>query len=218
MAGQPHRPYTSAGATVAFLKRANDAELDPDLFIFGLTTHFQGYFPLYFSFFEPIRNQFTWAILKGHTKNTAGVVSLRSADPLERPHVDFHYFQEGNNDDGSDLDAVVDGIEFARGIMAGSPYVKQELLPGAQIQDRDALKQWVRDQAWGHHCSCTCKIGGDDDPMAVLDGNFRVRGAQGLRVVNSSVFPHIPGTFIVLPIYMISEKAAAVIIADARRG
>ena len=102
--------------------------------------------------------------------------------------------------------------------MAGSPYVKQELLPGAQIQDRDALKQWVRDQAWGHHCSCTCKIGSDDDPMAVLDGNFRVRGAQGLRVVDSSVFPHIPGTFIVLPIYMISEKAAAVIIADARRG
>ncbi len=51
-----------------------------------------------------------------------------------------------------------------------------------------------------------------------VDGNFGVRGAQGLRVVDASVFPRIPGTFIVLPIYMISEKAAAVIIADARRG
>ncbi len=211
-------PYTSAGSTVAFLERANDAELDPDLFIFGLTTHFQGYFPLYFSFFEPIRNQFTWAILKAHTKNTAGVVSLNSTDPLERPYVNFHYFQEGNNYDGSDLDAVVEAIEFVRGIMAGSPYVKTELLPGPNVVDRDALKQWVRDQAWGHHCSCTCKIGADGDPMAVLDSNFRVRGALGLRVVDASVFPRIPGTFIVLPIYMISEKAAAVIIADARRG
>jgi choline dehydrogenase len=211
-------PYTSAGSTVAFLERANDAELDPDLFVFGLTTHFQGYFPLYFSFFEPIRNQFTWAILKAHTKNTAGVVSLNSTDPLQRPYVNFHYFQEGNNYDGSDLDAVVEGIEFVRGIMTGSPYAKAELLPGPKVADRDALKQWVRDQAWGHHCSCTCKIGADGDPMAVLDSNFRVRGAQGLRVVDGSVFPRIPGTFIVLPIYMISEKAAAVIIADARRG
>jgi choline dehydrogenase len=211
-------PYTSAGSTLAFLRRATGAELDPNLFVFGLTTHFQGYFPLYFSFFEPIRNQFTWAILKAHNKNTAGVVSLRSADPLERPQIDFHYFEEGNNDDGSDLDAVVDAIEFARGIMAGSPYVKQELLPGTEIQSRDALKQWVRDQAWGHHCSCTCKIGSDSDPMAVLDSNFRVRKTERLRVVDASVFPHIPGTFIVTPIYMISEKAAAVIIADARAG
>lgn len=51
--------------------------------------------------------------------------------------------------------------------------------------------------------------------MAVLDGNFKVRGARNLRVVDACVFPRIPGTFIVLPIYMISEKAATVIIRDA---
>jgi choline dehydrogenase len=50
----------------------------------------------------------------------------------------------------------------------------------------------------------------------VLDGDFRVRGTKNLRIVDASVFPHIPGTFIVLPIYMISEKAATVIIAEAR--
>ena len=208
--------YTSSGSALAFLRRSAADNLDPDLFIFALATHFQGYFPLYFSFFEPIRNQFTWAVLKAHTKNTAGVVELQSADPLERPYINFHYFGEGNNEDGSDLDAVVEAIKFARGVMTGLPYVTKELLPGPQIQGDDALKQWVRDQAWGHHCSCTCKIGSDDDPMAVLDSNFRVRGTKNLRVVDASVFPHIPGTFIVLPIYMISEKAAAVIIAEAR--
>ena len=84
-------------------------------------------------------------------------------------------------------------------------------------QGGDAIKQWVRDQAWGHHCSCSCKIGADGDAM-VLDSNFKVRKTRNLRVVDASVFPHIPGTFIVLPIYMISEKAAAVIIAEARAG
>jgi choline dehydrogenase-like flavoprotein len=49
----------------------------------------------------------------------------------------------------------------------------------------------------------------------VLDGDFRVRKTRNLRVVDACVFPHIPGTFIVLPIYMISEKAAAVIMRDA---
>ena len=52
--------------------------------------------------------------------------------------------------------------------------------------------------------------------MAVLDSNFNVLGTKNLRVVDASVFPHIPGYFIVLPIYMISEKASDVIIAAAK--
>ncbi|PYQ29944.1 MAG: hypothetical protein DMF56_09465 [Acidobacteria bacterium] len=100
--------------------------------------------------------------------------------------------------------------------MQGSPYVKQELMPGANIQTDDEIKQWVRNQAWGHHASCTCKIGVPTDPTAVLDSNFNVFGTKNLRVVDASAFPHIPGYFIVLPIYMISEKASAVIIAAAK--
>jgi choline dehydrogenase len=74
----------------------------------------------------------------------------------------------------------------------------------------------VRDNAWGHHASCTCKIGRPDDPTAVLDSSFRVLGTKNLRVVDASVFPRIPGFFIVTPVYMISEKASDVILADAR--
>jgi choline dehydrogenase len=58
-------------------------------------------------------------------------------------------------------------------------------------------------------------IGASGDRNAVLDKDFRVRGAQGLRVVDASVFPRIPGMFIVSAIYMIAEKAADVILADA---
>lgn len=204
--------YTSGGSPLAFLKRSKSEELNPDLFIFALNSHFQGYFPLYFSTFEKVRNQFTWSILKAHTKNTAGVVRLRSTNPLDTPDINFHYFEEGNNTDGSDLDAIVEAIQFVRGIMQDSPHVTGELLPGTGVETTEQIKQYIRDGAWGHHCSCTCRIGADDDPLAVLDGDFHVRGVKNLRVVDAGVFPHIPGYFIVLPIYMISEKAADVII------
>jgi choline dehydrogenase len=74
----------------------------------------------------------------------------------------------------------------------------------------------VRDEAWGHHTSCTSKICSAADPMAVLDSNFRVRGTTNLRVVDASVFPKIPGYFIVAAIYMISEKALDAIVEDAK--
>jgi len=90
------------------------------------------------------------------------------------------------------------------------------LIPGPQAEDQAALEQFVRDQAWGHHASCTCAIGADDDPMAVLDKDFRVRGVQGLRVVDASVFPRIPGLFIASAVYLVSERASDVIIADHR--
>jgi choline dehydrogenase len=208
--------YTSSGTLIAFLRRSTPDKADPDLFIFGFSAHFQGYFPLWFTTFQNVKNAFTWVVLKAHTHNTAGTVELRSADPRDTPLVNFHYFEEGNNEDGSDLDACVQGVLFARQTMQGSPYVKKELIPSESVQSTDEIKQFIRNQAWGHHCSCSCKIGADDDPSAVLDSNFRVRGAKNLRVVDASVFPYIPGYFIVLPIYMISEKAADVILQDAR--
>jgi choline dehydrogenase len=58
-------------------------------------------------------------------------------------------------------------------------------------------------------------MGPADDPMAVVDSRFRVHGVDRLRVVDASVFPRIPGFFIVTPTYMISEKASDVILADS---
>ena len=86
-----------------------------------------------------------------------------------------------------------------------------EIWPGPEVTG-SALKDFIKNEAWGHHASCTAPIGADDDPMAVLDSDFRVRGVDSLRVVDASVFPKIPGTYIALPIYIISEKAPDVII------
>ena len=71
----------------------------------------------------------------------------------------------------------------------------------------------MRNNAWGHHASCTCPIG-PRETGGVLGSDFRVHGTRALRVVDASVFPRIPGFFIVSAVYMIGEKAADVILAD----
>ena len=78
------------------------------------------------------------------------------------------------------------------------------------------IKRTIKNEAFSHHATSTCAIGSDDNPMACLDSRFRVRGAEGLRVVDASVFPRVPGSFPTLPIYMVSEKAPDSILEDIR--
>ncbi len=208
--------YTTNGVVISVVERAHSTRPDPDLFLFALPGFFMGYFPGYSSLVTQYKDRFTWAILKAHTENTAGRVTLRSADPRDVPRIDFHYFEEGNDASGEDLDSVVEGIRMARRMNARmDDVIGHELIPGDHVRTREQLRQFVKDNAWGHHASCTCKIGPRSDPMAVLDSDFRVHGTRALRVVDASVFPRIPGFFIVTPIYMISEKASDVILRDA---
>ncbi|GJL64534.1 MAG: oxygen-dependent choline dehydrogenase [Nitrospirales bacterium] len=208
--------YTSNGAVLSLIKRSDSRRPDPDLFIFGLVGYFKGYYPGYSIDAARQKNFFTWAILKAHTQNRGGTVTLRSNDPRDTPDINFRYFDEGTAGWQEDLDSVVDGIQTARRIMRRADgVVDKELVPGVEYDTEEKLRQFVKDNAWGHHASCTCKIGPKDDPLAVVDGNFRVHGTKNLRVVDASVFPKIPGFFIVTSVYMISEKASDVILADA---
>lgn len=186
------------------------------------------------------RNLWTWVILKAYTRNNGGRVSLRSTDPFETPSICFHSFDEGRirNAAGKevpvpgwekDVEALVEAVETMRGINAvsGSPFVR-ELQPAGYLEQKNAqrvankqpewtLRDWIKNEAWGHHACGTCRIGSDKwvkdpanlkDTGAVLDSHFRVHGVQNLRVVDASIFPYIPGYFILAPIFMVSEKAA----------
>jgi choline dehydrogenase len=209
--------YTTNGALVAIIRRSRLGLPAPDLFVFGLPARFTGYYPGYSARLEQHHDYFTWAVLKAHTINRAGEVLLRSADPRDPPRVDFHYFGEGDDTTGADLDAVVAGVRAARDIMSrAGDLVAEEVSPGPAVQTDDELRAWVRDQAWGHHASCTCPIGPAGDAGAVVDGRFRVHGTSRLRIVDASVFPRIPGFFIVTSVYMLAEKASDVILADAQ--
>jgi choline dehydrogenase len=197
--------------------KSDSRKADPDLFMFVLPGDFHGYYPGYAKEITAKKNTLTWAIIKAHTNNTGGTVRLRSRNPREAPEIDFHYFEEGTDKNGDDLKGVVEAVKFVRGMNRENRAIAHELLPGQTFKSDEELGNWIRDNAWGHHASCSCKMGKPEDPDAVVDSRFRVIGTKGLRIVDASVFPRIPGFFIVTPIYMISEKAADVIAEDAKR-
>lgn len=205
--------YTTNGAVAAIIKRSVPDRPLPDLFCFALLGKFRGYFPGYSALFAEHLNYLTWAILKAHTNNTAGTVTLRSSDPRDPPHINFRYFDEGNDSNGEDLQSVVEGIKFVRQLTAPlkkDGLIADEELPGDDVRTDEELADFVRDHAWGHHASCTCPIGPLEDG-GVVNGDFEVHGTRGLRIVDASVFPRIPGFFIVSSVYTIGEKAADVI-------
>lgn len=219
--------YTSNGLAVSMMIHSNYASNpDPDLILFGGPVNFNGYYPGWAENATDTHNHYSWYSLKAHTRNKAGTVQLKSADPFEPPLINFNYFDTGttkDNADEKDLMTLVQAVNMSRqalsnyhdySILQGSDFVEQ--LPGPNVESEEEIKTFIKTVAWGHHASCSAPIGADSNPMAVLDSSFRVRGVNGLRVVDASVFPDIPGFFIQAPIYVISEKAADVIIKDAK--
>ena len=210
--------YTTNGVPLCVIARSTSSEPSPDLFCYALLADFRGYKPGYSEDVRRHPNYLTWVVLKGHTNNTAGEVTLASADPRARPVINFRYFEEGSDSTGDDLTAVMNGVSLVRRMTAGlrDRLGMVEEMPGAEYESEDRLREFVRTHAWGHHASCSCPMG----PRArggVVSGDFKVYGVDGLRVVDASVFPRVPGLFIASAIYMIGEKAADAIVADAKR-
>jgi choline dehydrogenase len=210
--------YISNGAAIAFALRSSPRQANPDLFVMALLTCFSGYFCGYSDLIRNSHDDLTFALLKAHTNNRGGTVSLKSNDPRDPPQIDFRYFEEGTDQSGDDLAAVVEGIRRVRRWsekLQSCGLLHREETPGADLQDDEQLQQFVREHAWGHHASGTCAIG-PRDAGGVLSSDFRVHGTSGIRVVDASVFPRIPGFFIACAVYMIGEKAADSILEAAK--
>ncbi len=202
--------YATNGGVLALIHKSRNAGEVPDLFCMALLAPFQGYCPGYSGEIPGHLNYMTWVVLKAHTANRAGRVTLRSSDPRDTPRIEFNYFEEGGE---ADLDALMDGIQFVRRLGNGlqrAGLIEEEEVPGKGISD-EQLRERVRYNCWGHHASCTCAIGPREE-NGVLTSDFRVHGTNSLRVVDASVFPRIPGYFIASAVYMAGEKAAEVIL------
>jgi choline dehydrogenase len=212
--------YQSNGFFLGVVKKTAFALHDPDILMFGGVASFRGYYNGY-SEDAYGRNKWTWAALRAHTPNNGGTIKLKSADPTDTPEITFNYFDTAPGGVGqADVNALIEAVGLARKTfpsphaLAGDNFT--ELIPGPEIDTPEKLDTYIKDESWGHHASCSVPIGADNDPFAVLDSKFRVRGVDGLRVVDASVFPNVPGFFIVLPTYMIGEKAAEDITAAAQ--
>ncbi|KFA98511.1 choline dehydrogenase [Vibrio sp. ER1A] len=140
-----------------------------------------------------------------------GTVEIRSANPHDKPLIEFNYIStEQDRQDWRDC------IRLTREILnqpAMDAYRGDEIQPGLHIQSDDAIDEWVKQNVESaYHPSCSCKMGADDDPLAVLDEQCRVRGIKALRVVDSSIFPTIPNGNLNGPTIMVAERAADIIL------
>ncbi len=213
--------YNTNGFLASALVRSDPNRPDADLQIFATPSDARGYYPGYSEDAVREKKFFSWLILKAHSKNNDGVIRLRDKDPFNWPTIQFNAFDEEDPLHDEDLRAVVEGVKLvrrfadrARSQNEGDPLI--EVTPGPEVVTDDDIAAWARKEAWGHHACCTNPMGKDDDDRAVVDSHFRVKRTAGLRVMDASVFPEIPGTFIAMPIFMLSERAADVIHEEYR--
>jgi choline dehydrogenase len=142
-----------------------------------------------------------------------GTVMIKSTDPLEPPAMRPNYLSAE-----IDRQTVIVGLKVARKI-AASPalqrYIVDEYMPGKDAQSDEALLDFARNTGVTiFHPSGTCKMGSDAD--AVVDARLRVHGLAGLRVVDCSIMPVLTSGNTHAPVVMIAEKAADMILDDAR--
>ena len=139
-----------------------------------------------------------------------GHVKIRSADPRQAPEILFNYLKEEE-----DVRCLRDGTRLTREIFAQKafdPYRGKELWPGEDAQTDAELDQWIRQTSESsYHPSCACKMGSDNDPMAVVSPELKVYGVENLRVIDSSVMPNVVSGNLNAPTIMIAEKASDII-------
>jgi choline dehydrogenase len=144
-----------------------------------------------------------------------GRIRLRSADPRHRPAIDPGYLSDG----GADARALVAGLKMAREFVTARPMAaicRSEIAPGAHIRSDGELLEYVRSSVGTlYHPVGTCAMGSESRWGSVLDPELKVRGIDGLRVVDASVMPTLPRGNTNAPTIAIAERAADLIAGRA---
>jgi len=139
-----------------------------------------------------------------------GTVKLRSGDPADLPIVDPNFL--GHPDD---LKISVEGVKISRELFEQpslQKHIREIRFPDKNVRTQADYESYARQYGrTSYHPTCTCKMGADTDPMAVVDPQLRVRGIDGLRICDSSAMPSLVGSNTNAPTIMIGEKAADLI-------
>jgi choline dehydrogenase len=142
--------------------------------------------------------------------DSIGYVRARSADPFDHPVIQPNYLTAA-----SDRQVLLAGMKLARRLLASpalAPYYDREEFPGAHVQSDDDLMTAAKQRGTTtFHLMGTCRMAPDSDPTAVVDDQLRVRGIEGLRVVDASIMPTMPSANLNASVLMIAEKAADMI-------
>lgn len=169
--------------------------------------HFAPVYYLNHGFTVPEGDGYTIAPCVLHPQSR-GYIALRSTNPAEAPNIQPNYFAEE-----ADMQALVAGVKIARKLgeaRAFAPFRDVETHPGPQAQSDEEIAEYIRNYVETlYHPVGTCKMG--NDAMAVVDAHLRVRGVEGLRVIDASIMPTVVGGNTNAPTIMIAEKAADLI-------
>jgi choline dehydrogenase len=142
--------------------------------------------------------------------DSTGYIRVRSSDPFDAPTIQPNYLAAE-----SDRRVLLAGMKLARRLLASkplAPYYDHEIFPGAGMQSDDELMDAAKQRGTTtFHLMGTCRMGPESDPTAVLDDQLRVRGIEGLRVVDASIMPTMPSANLNASVLMIAEKAADMI-------
>ena len=143
-----------------------------------------------------------------------GTIRLKSANPGDKPAIHANYLSD---ETGYDLRLLIEGVKLSREIFAAAPfdaYRGEEIHPGSDVQSDADITGFIRRKAETvYHPVGTCRMGAATDADAVVDSELRVRGVDGLRVVDASVMPCLPGGNTNAPTVMIAERAADFILS-----
>ncbi len=199
------------GGVVAFLKSGPDRPL-PDVQLL-FTAAPLGAWPYFEPFKAPFADGFATRVVATQPESR-GSVKLASADPIAAPLIHQNFLASQR-----DWESLRAGFRVARDLAAQpamQPFIKAEFFPGPQCESDDEIDEHIRKTSITvHHPAGTCRMG--SDAASVVDPQLRVRGLDGLRVVDASVMPDLVCGNINAAVIMIAEKAADLIMASKKR-
>lgn len=199
---------TLGASTCAAFARSSERQTSPDLQLSFAPASFEpGTYQL------ERRGGMTINVYQSYPQST-GTVRARSADAADAPAITPNYLSAP-----ADREAVLSGLRLARRIFsmpALQRWEEEETLPGAAVDGDEQLLAYARTKGVsGYHLVGTCRMGGSEDD--VVDPQLKVRGVQGLRVIDASVLPTCTSGNTNAPTLMVAEKGAAMVLADAER-
>jgi len=199
-------PFATNGNTAGIFVRSNPSVDRPDIQLTFNTVHRndRAWWP-----WQAAQQKYSFScIVCVLHPQSRGHVTLRSADPTDKPKIHLGIFKEQ-----ADIDLAIEGIRRTREVYAQEPQkslVRAETLPGAHVQSKEDMTKFIKSVAVTmQHPSGTCVMGTGTN--AVVDAELKVRGVEGLRVADASVFPSQPGGNINAPVIMVGEKCADLI-------
>ncbi|KAL0069216.1 hypothetical protein AAF712_003579 [Marasmius tenuissimus] len=207
--------YSFGPALEVFTYKSRPEYTYPDIMTYMLPGYFEGFVRGFPEKAASIHNAVTAVNLKARP-SSRGTVRLTGGHPQDLLSINKQHFQSERGP--QDVQDLREAIKHSRRIMSSlliAPFVEREVFPGEQAQTNEEIENHVYEHIFGHHACCTSAMGTNEDVNAVLDGDFNVRGVKNLRVVDASSWPIVPGYFVTTPIYMMSEKAADVILKAA---